>query len=349
MAPESFDFELPERLIASAPAEPRDSARVFVYNTASDAISFDVFKNLGKYIPENSLLVLNTSKVVPARVEVRKETGGKVELLLLLNELRPGETEIKSIADRKLVVGQQLSFPGGEKLEVIRQEEQFFYMKPLFPIGQIFGLLEAHGITPIPKYIGATALNESELRARYQSVFAENPASVAAPTASLHFTPELMRDLEKRGNAFAELSLHVGMGTFAPVSEGQMKEGRLHREWFEIPRETVKMIQKHKGKPIIAVGTTAMRALESAKETLMSDVAVADIANNTEIFIRHPHHFGVATALITNFHIPKSSLLMLVDAFLRDKGAKRSILELYTIAIKEEFRFYSFGDAMLIL
>ena len=349
MAPELFDFELPERLIAGAPAEPRDSARVFVYDTKSDTVTFDVFKNIGKYIPENSLLVLNTSKVVPARVEVHKKTGGKVELLLLLNELRSHETEIKSIADRKLVVGQQLSFPGGEKLEVIRQEEQFFYMKPHFPIEKIFGLLEAHGITPIPKYIGATTLNESELRARYQSVFAENPASVAAPTASLHFTPELMSELEKRGNAFAELSLHVGMGTFAPVGEEQMKEGRLHREWFEIPWETVKMIQEHKGKPVVAVGTTAMRALESAKEALASNAAQADIVNHTEIFIRHPHHFGIATALITNFHIPKSSLLMLVDAFLREKQAKRSILELYAIAIKEEFRFYSFGDAMLIL
>lgn len=348
MAPEQFDFVLPERLIASSPAEPRDSARLFVYDTASDAVTFDVFRNIGKYIPTNALFVLNSSRVVPARVEVRKETGGKVELLLLVNELRPEETEIKSIADRKLAAGQLLLFPSGETLEVVRQEEQFFYLKPHFPIERILRLLEEYGVTPIPKYIGATALCEAELRARYQSVFAQKPASVAAPTASLHFTPELMRALEMCGNAFAQLSLHVGMGTFAPVREEQVKEGRLHREWFEIPKETVKMIQEHKGKPIVAVGTTAMRALESAKEALATNTA-NEIIDHTEIFIRHPHHFGVANALITNLHLPKSSLIMLVDAFLREKQGKRSMLELYAIAIKESFRFYSFGDAMLIL
>lgn len=349
MESQQFNFDLPEKLIASQPAEPRDSARVFVYDTKTDAITFDVFKNIANYIPRDALFVLNTSMVVPARVEVRKETGGKVELLLLVNELRPHEEIIKSISDRKLTIGQQLSFLGGEKLEVVRQEEQFFYLKPRFPIEHIFELLSVHGVTPIPKYIGATPLKEAELRTRYQSVFAETPASVAAPTASLHFTPELMNALKMRGNAFANLSLHVGMGTFAPVREEQAREGRLHKEWFEISKETVEAICAAKGKPIVAVGTTAMRALESVKSEISGNASAKTITGATEIFIRHPHAFSVANAMITNFHIPQSSLMMLVDAFLRDKGAKRNILELYVIAIREGFRFYSFGDAMLIL
>ncbi len=349
MVSELFDFELPENLIASSPAEPRDSARLFVYDTKTDTVTFDMFRNIADYIPKDALFVLNASKVVPARVEVRKETGGKVELLLLVNELRAGEEVIKSIADRKLAAGQRLMFPGGETLEVVRQEEQFFYLKPLFPVEHIFALLEEHGVTPIPKYIGATALKEPELRTRYQSVFADVPASVAAPTASLHFTAALIKKLKMRGNEFARLSLHVGMGTFAPVREEQIQEGRLHKEWFEIPKGTVEAVRAAKDSMIVAVGTTAMRALESARDEVASGGAVKDITAATEIFIRHPHHFSVANAMITNFHVPRSSLMMLVDAFLRDKGAKRSIVELYAIAIKEGFRFYSFGDAMLVV
>ncbi|MFA6407133.1 MAG: tRNA preQ1(34) S-adenosylmethionine ribosyltransferase-isomerase QueA [Candidatus Paceibacterota bacterium] len=351
MASEQFDFTLPKELIASAPAEPRDAARLFVYDTRTDTITFDTFHHIKKYIPKDALLVLNTSKVVPARIEVHKETGGKVELLLLVNELRVGETIIKSIADRKLTVGQKLSFPNGEKLEVVQQEEQFFYMKPLFPIEHIGELLMRYGITPIPKYLGESPLTETELRARYQSVFATQPASVAAPTASLHFTPELLEELRERGNSFASIALHVGMGTFAPVREEQIREGKLHREQYTIPKETSEILrlQKHAKKPIVAVGTTVMRALESAGTTILSNGALTPIIDSTEIFIRYPHHFMLADMMVTNFHIPQSSLMSLVDAFLRDKNAKRTILELYAIAIKERFHFYSFGDAMLIV
>ncbi|TSC52202.1 MAG: S-adenosylmethionine:tRNA ribosyltransferase-isomerase [Parcubacteria group bacterium LiPW_41] len=335
-----YFYELPRELIAQKPAEPRDSSRLFVYDTKTDEIFFDVFRNCGEYIPSGSTLILNKTKVVPARVYMEKETGGKIEVLFLINEYGGGK-EFLVIVDRKLIIGQKLFFPNRKAFEVIDQKDQFFTLKCLFDESEIFSLLEIFGTTPIPKYIHEHNLSESVIKDRYQSIFAETPASIAAPTASLHFTNEVFESLKKKDVITAEILLHVGMGTFAPVSDVQIQSGMLHKEWYSIPKETEEVIKLCSQKSIIPVGTTAMRALESFAKTEKNE-------GITNLFIKRPFQFRVASGLITNFHVPESSLMFLVDAFLEYKHSKRTILDLYKIAIKEKFRFYSFGDAMYI-
>lgn len=335
-----YFYKLPKELIAQRPAEPRDSSRLFVYDTKTDEIFFDVFRNCSDYIPSGSTLVLNKTKVVPARVFMEKETGGKIEVLFLINEY-DGESEFRVIVDRRIMVGQKLFFPDRKAFEVVDQKDQFFILKCLFDKSEIFSLLETFGNTPIPKYIHEHNLPESIIKNRYQSIFAETPASIAAPTASLHFTNEIFELLKKKDIKTAEILLHVGMGTFAPVSDIQIEKGILHKERYSIPKETKQMIEYYSQSSVIPVGTTAMRALESFAKTGKSEGV-------TDLFIKKPFQFSIASGLITNFHVPESSLMFLVDAFLEYKQAKRTILDLYEIAIQEKFRFYSFGDAMYI-
>lgn len=336
-----YEYELPKGFIASAPAEPRDSARLFVYDTKTDTVTFDHFYNLSKYLPEGSLLVLNTTKVVPARVKMRKESGGIAEVLFLVNEVRK-DGLVPCITDRKLNIGTTVMFPNGKAFMVRSQEEERFFLAPQFSAEELPELLLKYGTTPIPKYIKENPLPEDALRERYQTIFAETPASVAAPTASLHFTERVFRSLAEKQITHVPVTLHVGLGTFAPVKDENIAEKKLHNEWFEIPEASVAAIResKKKGNSVVAVGTTVVRTLESA----------ARGANGaTDIFIFPPFEFKTVDVLITNFHVPKSSLMMLVDAFLKYKGAKRGILDLYAIAMKENFRFYSFGDAMVII
>lgn len=336
----NYFYQLPKELIAQKPAEPRDTSRLFIYDTKTDAIYFDTFNNLSIYIPEHSTLIINKTKVVPARVYMEKETGGKVEVLFLINEYNGGR-EICSIADRKLTIGQILYFPDRRACRVVDQKNQFFILQCLFDEHEIISILEKFGNTPIPKYIKEHHLSETILRDSYQSIFAQIPASIAAPTASLHFTEDVFHSLKKKQIAVSEIILHVGMGTFAPVSDEQLQAGHLHSEKYSISDKTIEVIHNSQSN-IIPVGTTAMRALESYGTTTNRE-------GITNLFIKKPFTFTVATGLITNFHVPESSLMYLVDAFLTHKGAKRNILDLYAIAIQEKFRFYSFGDAMLIL
>lgn len=338
---DTYDYELPKELIASTPAEPRDSARLFVYNTKTDDVRFDYFYNLSAHLPEESLLVLNTTKVVPARVKLKKENGGMVEILFLINE-KTGDNVIPCLADRKLYVDSVLFFPNGKSVVVRKQTEERFFLELQFPREDLPALLEQYGTTPIPKYIKGNMLHEEVLRERYQTIFADVPLSVAAPTASLHFTERVFASLAEKHISHVPVTLHVGLGTFAPVKDENIAEKKLHNEWFEIPEESAKLIRvaKEHNHPVVAVGTTVVRTLESAARGMHGA---------TDIFIFPPFEFKVPDALITNFHVPKSSLMMLVDAFLKDKNAKRGILDLYAIAIKEKFRFYSFGDAMLLL
>ncbi len=342
MFPNLYNYHLPPELIAKRPASPRDSARLFVYDTTHDEISFDTFLHLDQYLPKDALLILNDAKVVPARAILRKETGGKVEILFLANEWR-GEGPIPVLSDRKLTSGMKLYFDSRAHLEVARQEENIFYLLPHFPPDDLFALLNRKGITPIPKYIKQSGLSEKELRKKYQSVFAKHSSSVAAPTASLHFTDRVFQRLKTRGIQNTFITLDVGLGTFAPVSEENLSSGTLHTEFFSVPAATARMVYKQKraGGPIVAVGTTAARTLESFAKGASS--------GPTNIFIRPPHEFHMTDILITNFHLPNTSLMMLVQAFLEHKGAKRNLLYLYDAAIREKFRFYSFGDAMLVL
>jgi S-adenosylmethionine:tRNA ribosyltransferase-isomerase len=344
-----YEYDLPERLIAKKPAEPRDSCRLMVYDTANDKVFFDRFKNVGNYLPKESLLVLNETKVVPARIMLKKETGGKVEVLLLLNEgIKNGL--IRALVDRKLIPGAILYFGKRMILKVIKQNGKYFYLKSLISLAALHKLLDTQGLIPVPKYLGDTSLSWNELKIKYQNVFAKSGNSVAAPTAGLHFTKSLFQKLKSNKHDIAHINLDVGLGTFAPLTEDNLKIGRLHQEYFSISSKDLSIIRKIKSvkHPIIAVGTTTVRVLESANNIIFKN-GTKKIVGSTDIFIRSPYKFKSVSGLITNFHLPKSSLMLLVDAFLKDKRAKKSLLWLYKLAIKKRFRFYSFGDAMLII
>lgn len=347
---DNYDYHLPKELIANTPASPRDSSRLFVYNTKTGEIAFDTFHHIEKYLPKPSLLVFNNTKVVPARLFLKKESGGKIEVLLMMNEYRTGSEFVKGIVDRKISPGAKLYFQSGDYLEVTVQEEQFFFFRPSVAISTLFELLTKEGITPIPPYIKDSSLSEHALREKYQSVLARYPASVAAPTASLHFTEELLRSLEKERVTRTEVTLHVGAGTFAPINEENFRNKKLFTEYIDIAGNSAGTINhaKKSGVPIIPVGTTAMRTIESAVVKNDSLFEVGACTKPTNIFIYPPYEFKIAGGLITNFHVPRSSLMLLVDAFLKHKNAPHNILELYNVAIKEKFRFYSFGDSMLI-
>lgn len=342
-----YDYVLPGELIAKEQAVPRDSARLFAYDAKKDEITFDVFKNVGAHLPPKSLFVLNETKVLPARARLTKKSGGVVEILFLVNERAPGGPIIRGLPDREVVIGETLSFKSGETITALSHNAQYFSFRLGFPPEQLNDLLGKYGTMPIPKYLGEFSLKETELRERYQTVFAREGASAAAPTASLHFTNELLNELSQGGFEFAKVRLDVGLGTFAPVSKEQIEKGELHKERYVVSARASNAMKGAKEKKIsvIAVGTTAMRTIESAADSIAEGKSRS---GETKIFIRPPHEFKIVDALITNFHLPRTSLMALVDAFLEYKGANRRIVELYKIAIENRFRFYSFGDAMLV-
>jgi S-adenosylmethionine:tRNA ribosyltransferase-isomerase len=368
---EQYNYYLPPELIRKQGVEPRDSARLFVYDTKQDTITHATFLELAHFLPTRALMVLNNTKVVPARLHLKKETGGKIEVFVLANEIHPLPTsplagggatgEIPVLVDRKCLPGWKLYFPNGEYFEVVRQEENIFYVKlfshissdplPTSPLAggedSLARLLEKYGETPIPHYLEESEKNETALRKRYQTIFAQAGASVAAPTASLHFTERVFESLNKKEIERTEVTLNVGLGTFAPLKEEHFESGKLHSETVIVSEEAAEKINrvKQEGSPVVAVGTTAIRTLETA----VQDHEVKAFAGATDIFIYPPYRFRVADILLTNFHLPKSSLMLLVDAFLEHKGAKRRILDLYQEAIREGYAFYSFGDSMLML
>ena len=367
---EQYDYELPEALIRKQGVEPRDSARLLVYDTARDTVTHARFSQLADFLPPRSLLVLNDTRVVPARLHLTKETGGKIEVFVLVNErhslLVPlmGEEggliapvvsgdretrdarEIPVLVDRKCLLGWKLSFPNGDFFEVTRQEENKFFVI-LRSQESLETLLDRYGETPIPPYLEEAEKNESVLRARYQTIFAQSGASVAAPTASLHFTERVLASLDARGIECTSVTLDVGLGTFAPLREEQLSSKKLHREYITVSSSAAGCINtaRENGRLVIPVGTTALRTLETIGKTGEARAYTGE----TDIFIYPPYRFQVAGGLVTNFHLPKSSLMLLVDALLEHKGARRRILNLYRIAIDEGYAFYSFGDSMLIL
>ena len=344
-----YDYELPESSIRKEPISPRDHARLFVYDTKSDTVTFDYFYNLANFIPDNTGMVLNNTGVCPARVQFTKDTGGRVEGLILVNEGFGDDGTIAAIVDRQIIPGRKLML-GGYLFYIARQDEQKFYLKPEFDSKLLPGILEEFGATPTPPYLGKQSMPEHELRDRYQTIFARDRKSVAAPTASLHFTTEVFESLHKKGVTKTEVTLDVGLGTFAEVKEEHVATKRLHTETIFIGRESFAQIKKWKesGNPVLAVGTTATRTLEAEADALLYEVP-HDIHTKTNLFIMKGDEFSIVDLMLTNFHVPRSSLMALVDAFLNYKGAKKGIKELYAIALKENFKFYSFGDAMLIL
>ncbi len=335
-----YDYKFPEELIAQKPASPRDSARLLICDRASGKIKYDVFSNLAVYLPKNSVLVLNKTKVLPARLIVEKPTGGKVKIIYL----EMAGNLIKVMADRKIVIGSDLKLADKISFKAVRQEEKFYFLKPSFPTSGLFKILEKYGVTPIPPYIKNSPLEENELRKKYQAIFAKDRGSVAAPTASLHFTERLLEKIKKSGVAVKFLILHVNLGTFAPLTEENIHSGRLHEEYYEIGKKDADFLNKAKkeGRPIIAVGTTVARTLESAAD---NSGKLKRISGWTDIFIRDGYKFRFMDGLVTNFHVPKSSLLMLVSAII----GREKLLAVYEEAIRRKFRLFSFGDGMLIL
>ncbi|MFA9262432.1 MAG: tRNA preQ1(34) S-adenosylmethionine ribosyltransferase-isomerase QueA [Undibacterium sp.] len=342
---DQYDYILPPELVRKTPLEPRDSARLFIYDTATDSVRFDTFRNLAQYLPEHSLMVLNDTRVRPARLWLRKPTGGKIEVFVLVNEW-DGTGFIPALVDRKISVEDRLSFPNGDGLIVERQEEAKFFFR-LESEQTLFELLDQFGETPIPHYLESDAKpDEAEIRARYQTIFAAKGASVAAPTASLHFTDTVFQSLKLREIDQARITLDVGMGTFAPLSETSFETGRLHQESVTVSAVSAEQLEgaKQNGQPVIAVGTTVTRTLETIGQTR----PMSAFSGPIDTFLFPPYQFQIVDILMTNFHLPKTSLLLLVDAFLQSKGAKRGVMDLYRIAIEERFAFYSFGDSMLI-
>lgn len=332
-----FDYEVPARLIAIKPSEPRDSAKLLIYDRKSKELKFDRFRNIGKYLPKGAVLVLNDTRVLPARLPVKKETGGLVRLLYI------GKTNggFKALSPTKLEVGSKLYLPNGEFLTVQKSKKGEYIFLQSFSDKLLFEKLEKFGETPLPPYIKNSPLSEKERREKYQTVFAKESGSVAAPTASLHFTKELLYSLEKSGIRVAYVTLHVNLGTFASLTEEHLKSGKLHKEYFEISKNSAEILRKAKkeGRPIIPVGTTALRTLES-----FARARFKKLSGETDIFIKEGDKLLFADGLITNFHVPRSSLLMLVSALV----GRKKLLEIYAKAIEKKYKFFSFGDGMLV-
>lgn len=336
---EKYSFEFPAELIAQKPAHPRDSARLLIYDRKTKKIAVDVFRNIAKYLPPKSLLVLNQTKVIPARLEFRKKTGGRVRGLYL----GASTGGLRFLMDRKVSRGEVLDVDKF-RFEVGGKNGKEYYLKTLFIKNRFMEILQKYGKTPIPPYIKHSPLKEGELRREYQTVFAEKPGSVAAPTASLHFTQKLLKDLRKQGHQTCFTTLHVNLGTFAPITEENMKFGRLHTEEYLVPARAAQKINKARaeGRKIIAVGTTVARTLESA---VSRSGRLTPKKGETNLFIRPGYKFKSLDGLITNFHVPKSSLLMLVSAL----SSPKEIMNIYQFAIEHRFRLFSFGDGMLIV
>ena len=334
-----YDYQIPTALIAQKPASPRDSARLLVYNRKSGSARFSSFANIADYLPKNSVLVLNETKVIPARLAIKKETGGKAEILYI----RTVGATIEVMADRRLSVGSKLTLAPKIYLTVVGQKGKYYYLKPSFPLSRLMSVLDQYGQMPLPPYIKRPPLSRSDLKEKYQSVFARKAGSIAAPTASLHFTKRLLKKIEKSGVKIRFVTLHVNLGTFAPLTEENVKTGRLHKEYYEIDKKTADFLnrQKKDSVPIIAVGTTTVRALESA---VSGDGRLTKLKGATDLFIREGYQFKFADGIVTNFHVPKSSLMMLVASF----TGREKLLELYREAVKKKFKFFSFGDGMLI-
>jgi len=355
-----FDYDLPESFIAQMPVEPRDSSRLLVLHRDTGQIDHRTFSQVGEYLRKGDLLILNETRVIPARIYARKETGGRVELLLLRREdeltwqcivggkgLRVGTKLILEIG--VLTASKEISHRDTTESPMLRDfnlqaeiiekldgsERRIRFSAPVEPF------FSQVGNVPLPPYIHEK-LSDPE---RYQTVYAREPGSAAAPTAGLHFTARLINELQEQGVRLAYVTLHVGLDTFTPVMENNPEEHKIHTEWCELSQATADIINetRNSGGRVIAVGTTSVRTLETVGSK-QQDV-IRPYIGPTSLFILPGYQFNVVDAILTNFHLPKSTLIMLVSAFAK----REQILETYEIAKRAGYRFFSFGDAMLIL
>lgn len=338
-----LDYDLPDGLIAQRPADRRDRSRLMVVQRHSGTITHHVFDELPNLLRGGDLLILNDSRVLRARLwGLRRQTGGKWEGLFL-GQKEEGLWELLCQTRGHLHEGETLGVdPGPLELRLERKcPHGTWLVRPNLP-GSPPQLLARHGHIPLPPYI-RKGRGDHEDADRYQTVYAHHDGSVAAPTAGLHFTPELFESLERAGISRAFVTLHVGLGTFQPIQTEDPTHHRLHAEWAELPMSTVGSIQacRKRGGRVIAVGTTSVRVLESTA----SDEALKAWTGETQLFVYPPFNFRVVDGLLTNLHLPRSSLLLLVDAFAGNELTRQA----YATAIAERYRFYSYGDAMLIL
>lgn len=335
MKTSDFDYNLPESFIAQTPVEPRDSSRLMVLNRKTGTLEHRIFREIGEYLNPGDLLVVNQTRVIPARLPARKETGGRAEILLLRRE---SDTVWECLVGGKgLSVGKRLRLEDGLEAEVVSSLEG---SRRLVRFAEpVENHLQKDGQMPLPPYIHEKLADPE----RYQTVYAKTPGSAAAPTAGLHFTPRLMEELRAQGVGFAEVTLHVGLDTFAPVTEDDPRQHKIHTEWCELTPETAAKINAARaaGGRIIGVGTTSVRTLESA---VGQNGMLLPHAGPTSIYILPGYQYKAVDAMITNFHLPKSTLIMMISAF----AGRETVLNAYEIAKREGYRFFSFGDAMLI-
>ncbi len=343
----TYDYSLPESLIAKVPLPTRDASRLMVISRQTQQISHKSIRDLPELLAPNDCLVLNNTQVLPARLlGQRVATGGKWEGLYLGNDDQ-GHWKLIGQTRGYLQVGESVAItaPTGHELRLqlmAREADGVFSFAPSLPGGAV-ELLHQFGTLPLPPYFDRKTADDND-RERYQTVFARNPGSVAAPTAGLHFTPELLEQCRVRGISRIELTLHVGLGTFRPVAVENLDEHQMHSEWCELSAAAVQGIERTRtaGGRVVAVGTTSLRTLESAAN---AHQPLQAWQGDTRLFIRPPYPFKVVDVLVTNFHLPKSTLLMLVSAFAGVDLIRRA----YEEAIAEKYRFFSYGDAMLIL
>jgi S-adenosylmethionine:tRNA ribosyltransferase-isomerase len=330
MLSSELDYELPESLIAQSPADPRDASRLMVVDVKAGTISHHVFRDLPRFLLPGDALVLNETKVLPARIKAHKPTGGEVELLFLrdLGPDKGGAWEVLARPSKRLRPGLDLSV-AGDRLRLVKSlgDGHWTVSAPDVP-----DLLERSGRMPLPPYILPTPETES----KYQTVYARNAGSAAAPTAGFHFTERVLEDVERVGAEIARITLHVGVGTFMPVRTENLEEHRMHAEYYSVPQEAARIIEG--ASRVVAAGTTVARTLETW-------AATGEREGESTLFIYPGYRWRSVDSLLTNFHLPRSTLLAMVMSF----AGEELIRQAYRIAVQERYRFYSFGDAMLLL
>ena len=332
-----YDYHLPEELIAKYPVEPRDSCKLMILNRENQTIEHRIFRDIIDYLREDDLLVLNDTKVIPARLLGRKKTGAKIEIFLLrpLEKENIWEALVRNL--KRLKENDIIEIGNDFIARLVKKEKDGKAVIELIA-DNIKEKIENYGNIPLPPYIQRPP--EEKDKYMYQTVFAKKEGAVAAPTAGLHFTQELLQKLEEKGVKTAYITLHVGIGTFKPITTEDITKHKMHEEYYQIPEETVKLIEetKEKGKSVIAVGTTVVRTLETFARNSKTE-------GFSNLYIYPPFEFKIVDKMITNFHLPKSSLLLLVSAF----AGKEFIFRAYEEAVKRRYRFFSYGDAMFII
>lgn len=352
-----FDYNLPKELIARAPINPRDHSRLLIYNRENKKIEHQKFYDIIDYLNPGDILFVNNSKVFSARLEAYKKTGGKIEIFLLKN-IDKKKNNWECLIGGKIRAGSELDLIKNLKAQVVEKKDNIWYLSFNQKYDDFIKIIEKIGQTPLPPYIKRDKKNKNDIK-DYQTIYAndEKLGSSAAPTAGLHFTDKLLKKIKDKGVEILEGTLHVGLGTFLPIKTEDIREHQIHSEEVEISLEVLqKIIQaKKEGRRIIAVGTTSARILESLFKKILDPSRIANLAGwhavpkvinfSTDIFIYPGYQFKIIDSLITNFHLPKSSLLLMISALI----GREETLDIYKKAIAENYRFFSYGDAMLII